>query len=187
MWNSLMNITRNIGENIKNAVFGFLNSIKNAFQNVFSGIVEAAKNLWRSLVGGSIFPDMLARIQQICAQMIGTVNVTISNINDEIVKAQARIEQFEGRIARFRHALVGLRAGFGGMHLRTPVPFMGSTATHVETHIHAPLVRVEGSADRRTALLAARMVEEALRTVLIESTSSAAPTKRIRWSGMLGR
>ncbi|RLI24722.1 MAG: hypothetical protein DRO52_05125 [Candidatus Hecatellales archaeon] len=48
-------------------------------------------------------------------------------------------------------------------------------------HINAPLVYVAGSADRRTAELAAELVRERLQTVLVEATSSMAPTKRIRW------
>ena len=46
--------------------------------------------------------------------------------------------------------------------------------------ITSPLVYVERSADRETTELAAKLIEQRLKTVLIESTSSAAPTKRIR-------
>lgn len=49
----------------------------------------------------------------------------------------------------------------------------------VSVEINAPLVYVEGSADKRTAELAAELVREKLKTVLIEVTSRSAPTKRI--------
>jgi hypothetical protein len=53
----------------------------------------------------------------------------------------------------------------------------------VTVTITAPLVNVEGSADRRTVELAVEKVKEALKTTLIEATSAAAPTKRIRVFG----
>jgi len=49
----------------------------------------------------------------------------------------------------------------------------------VTIQFNAPLVNVEGSADKRTAEYAARLVVEKLKTVLIEPTSQSAPTKRI--------
>ena len=46
--------------------------------------------------------------------------------------------------------------------------------------INGPLVNIEGSADRFTAELAAELVEEKLKNVIIEATSSQAKTKTIR-------
>jgi len=51
----------------------------------------------------------------------------------------------------------------------------------VNVNVSGPLVNVEGSADKATAEYAAELVKEKLKTVLIEATSSAAPTKRIRF------
>ena len=50
----------------------------------------------------------------------------------------------------------------------------------VNITINGPLVNIEGSADRFTAELAAELVEEKLRNVIIEATSSQAKTKTIR-------
>ncbi|RJX15266.1 hypothetical protein CW703_06910 [Candidatus Bathyarchaeota archaeon] len=50
----------------------------------------------------------------------------------------------------------------------------------VNITINGPLVNVEGSADRFTAELAAELVEEKLKNVIIEATSSQAKTKTIR-------
>jgi len=48
-------------------------------------------------------------------------------------------------------------------------------------------VNVEGSADERTAELAAEKVRDALRNVLVEASSGAAPGthKRVRVGGLL--
>jgi len=48
--------------------------------------------------------------------------------------------------------------------------------------VSGPLVYIAGSADRETAELAARLIQEKLRNVIIENTSSAAVTKRIMFS-----
>jgi hypothetical protein len=58
-------------------------------------------------------------------------------------------------------------------------------AASVVVNVNAPLVNVEGSADRQTAELAASLVAEKLKTVLIEKSSSAAPTSRIRIARMV--
>jgi hypothetical protein len=52
----------------------------------------------------------------------------------------------------------------------------------VSIQINAPLVNIEGSADRATADLAASMVQESLKNVVIEPSSSGAPatSKQIR-------
>jgi hypothetical protein len=57
----------------------------------------------------------------------------------------------------------------------------------VNITITGPLVAVEGSADRETAELAARLVEERLRSIILEQTSSGAPStsKRIRYGNMV--
>ena len=58
----------------------------------------------------------------------------------------------------------------------------------VSIQISAPLVNIEGSADRATADLAASMVQERLRNVIVEATSSGAPatSKMIRIGNKVG-
>jgi hypothetical protein len=65
----------------------------------------------------------------------------------------------------------------GGVGAAAPIP---AAPGHVTVNISAPLVNVEGSADKRTVELAVERVKEVLKTTLIEASSSAAPTKRIR-------
>jgi len=57
-----------------------------------------------------------------------------------------------------------------------------SGASSVNVSISGPLVNIEGNADRRTAELAAKLVEKKLYNVIVEASSSGAPTthKRIR-------
>jgi len=59
----------------------------------------------------------------------------------------------------------------------------GSEKPSISIQISAPLVNVEGSADRATAELAASMVEESLRNVIVEASSSGAPStsKMVRY------
>ena len=54
-------------------------------------------------------------------------------------------------------------------------------------NIQGPLVQILGSADRSTAELAARLVEERLRNVLVEASSASAPAthKRIRLGSVI--
>ncbi len=65
-------------------------------------------------------------------------------------------------------------------------PISGGGGTGNNITVQGPLVVIEGSADRATAELAARLVEEKLRSVLLEVTSSSAPaaSRRIRFGSV---
>jgi phage-related protein len=69
-----------------------------------------------------------------------------------------------------------------GIPLRTVTP-----ARSVTLNMNSPLVNIEGSADRETARLAASLVKEELRNVLVEASSSSAPGthKRVRSGGLI--
>jgi len=69
-----------------------------------------------------------------------------------------------------------------GIPLGTVAP-----ARSVTLIMNSPLVNIEGSADRETARLAADLVEEKLRNVLVEASSSSAPGthKRVRTGGLI--
>jgi hypothetical protein len=47
---------------------------------------------------------------------------------------------------------------------------------NVSIQITAPLIQIEGSADKKTAELAAAFVVDRLRSTIVEATSSGAPT-----------
>jgi len=88
------------------------------------------------------------------------------------------LESVKGFVAE-----VGKPAALGGIHMGAAPPVPPPAPAPVTVTITAPLVNVEGSADRRTVELAVEKVKEALKTTLIEATSAAAPTKRIRVMG----
>jgi hypothetical protein len=73
--------------------------------------------------------------------------------------------------------------GVSGLGVAAPnVPTPAAPAP-VTVSINAPLVNVEGSADKRTVELAVEKVKEALKSTLVEASSSGAVTKRIRVVG----
>jgi phage-related protein len=88
------------------------------------------------------------------------------------------LESVKGFVAE-----VGKPAALGGIHIGAAPPVPPPAPAPITVTITAPLVNVEGSADRRTVELAVEKVKEALKTTLIEATSAAAPTKRIRVIG----
>ncbi|MEM2921745.1 MAG: hypothetical protein QXF26_05445, partial [Candidatus Bathyarchaeia archaeon] len=63
----------------------------------------------------------------------------------------------------------------------------GSPAPSINVSVSGPLVVVHGSVDRETAEYAARLIEERLRSVLVEASSTSAPavSKRIRLGTVL--
>jgi len=88
------------------------------------------------------------------------------------------LESVKGFVAE-----VGKPAALGGIHIGAAPPVPPPAPAPITVTITAPLVNVEGSVDRRTVELAVEKVKEALKTTLIEATSAAAPTKRIRVMG----
>jgi ribosome-associated translation inhibitor RaiA len=71
--------------------------------------------------------------------------------------------------------------GEAGPEAVIPLDRMTQTS-HVTVEINAPLVNVEGNADRRTVELAVDQVMKKLKTVVVEATSGNAPStqRRIR-------
>jgi hypothetical protein len=94
------------------------------------------------------------------------------------------IESVKGFVAEIGKP--GLTVGGGAGVVGGPVP-VPPAAAPITVNITAPLVNVEGSADRRTAELASRQVLENLKSVIVEATSSAAPaySRRIRKSSLV--
>ncbi|MEM2568170.1 MAG: hypothetical protein QXH20_06865, partial [Candidatus Bathyarchaeia archaeon] len=92
------------------------------------------------------------------------------------------LEQVKGFVGGVKTVgLQTLEVGGVGVGAAAPAPIPAMAPVNVT--ITAPLVNIEGSADKATAELAARLVAEKLETVLVEASSSAAPTKRIRIMG----
>jgi len=106
--------------------------------------------------------------------------------NDELLQLEEKLwSQIAAIDEKYLQKIAGVRAKYGFGYAVTglkPGEVVAGLAKEKATtiHISGPLVVVEGSADKRTAELAADLVEKKLKTVLIESTSPSAPTKRIR-------
>ncbi len=96
------------------------------------------------------------------------------------VSSLPELPEIEGIGAPITESLVSSRLGAIGS-AASP----GSSPINIT--ITAPLVNVEGSADRETAKLAASLVKEELRNVVVEASSSGAPgtQKRIRTGGLI--
>ncbi|MEM3579476.1 MAG: hypothetical protein QXL54_04575 [Candidatus Bathyarchaeia archaeon] len=120
------------------------------------------------IVSRSVWTDMLIMMQR---QAEGTFKVLTKDV-----------ESFaEDWAAPLNKLATGLpTAGFkAAPPAHAPIP----PAAAPNLVLNAPLVNIEGSADKATAELAANLVAEKLKTVLVEATSTAAPTKRIRIMG----
>jgi len=83
----------------------------------------------------------------------------------------------------FQEGGVVPRTGWAYVHqgeVIIPPHKLGFFAQPVTFNVSSPLVVIEGSADKKTAEYAAKIVLDKLKRVVIENTSSGAPTKRIR-------
>ena len=104
--------------------------------------------------------------------MLQTNMSTMSDFYDTIAYASAAEEGAAVRRQAEREAAEAAMASV----------IRGQQTQSAVIEIHAPLVNIEGSADEATAERAAKLVEDALRSVIIEPTSSGAPatSKEIR-------
>ena len=101
-------------------------------------------------------------------------------------KSQKHIQTFISNV-KDTGLNVEAKVGVGAGALAGSAPVPPSAKPSVNVSITAPLVNVEGSADRRTAELASRQVLDQLKSVIVEATSSNAPAsmKRIRTQSMV--
>jgi hypothetical protein len=132
-------------------------STTDSFQNLATNVWVIARQLKHNIVGGSVWTDMLTQME------------------DTTAKSVAKIQsQFQGLKAE------GLVSG-GGFGVPEALPGAGGKAP-VVLHITAPLVNIEGSADKATVDLATRQVLDKLKSIIVEPTASYSSTtqKRIR-------
>jgi hypothetical protein len=168
---------------LADAAKGAWDFITSSFEDLKSSIVEGAEDLYETLVGGSVWTDMmqemisetdrgLERISRSFQELTPQIAVTV---DEAAVKAGAALKEL-----RLPAPTVGIAGALGG-----------AVGPSVNLQINAPLVNIEGSADERTAELAAELaaekVRDALRNVLVEASSSGAPVthKRVRVGGLL--
>ena len=161
-WNNMINGLQNVWNNFSNWLTNswngltaglkqgwddFASSVSKGWSNFTSGIQKGAEDLWKKLVGGSIWTDMFNDMIAVTERSFNKINAIASRgMND-----------------------------FSAV-VETPTVGGGNIVT-----VTGPLVTVYGSVDEERL---ARLIQDKLRNVLIENTSSAAPTKRIRIAGI---
>jgi hypothetical protein len=185
-------------EPFRNAV----NGLWDALVNFFKPALEAVKGAWDSFVGALRW-GYETFIKPVIDAIVGFFN-WVEDVKSGIAGfftglfggggagaaaggAAAGYVPPEAAAAMARAGVPGLQSG--GIVTAPTLAFLGEHGPEaviplerlpsMTIQFNAPLVNVEGSADKRTAEYAARLVVEKLKTVLIEPTSQSAPTKRI--------
>ncbi|MEM3628321.1 MAG: hypothetical protein QXK98_06265 [Candidatus Bathyarchaeia archaeon] len=158
-----------------------LKPLADFLSNTFKPVFDAVGNVVNAVKGGI---DWLANaLKGLCfkhaAPMAEKFNRALKETNTLTDTATEQISSLASSLKGLPSPKLGATTGLA--HVAPPVPPL---AGEVKIVFEAPLVNVEGSADRRTAELAAELIEEKLKSVLVEATSSAAPTKRIRFTGI---
>jgi len=139
-----------------------VNSIGGDVEEMARGMEAKLKRLNEELVGGSVWTDLMQRM---------------------VNQAQATTRVVGGLFGQMgvyaTEAIPGV-ISFAGLSL--PAAGAGPSTT---INITGPLVHVAGSADRQTAALAANIVSQQLKNVVVEASSPGAPQtqKRLRFGG----
>ena len=185
---------------------GASSAISTSVSGFCSGVTDWFAGLSAAITGGSIWPDMLESMigqsQSGLGEMSKGFSVGLGNIKAQVEKVYADVvsasdKSFSVLAAVKRAAEVvvppisipevnpGVLPGRSGAVPSSPFAnnqmmraIGGFEKPPISIQISAPLVNVEGSADRATADLAASMVQEALRNVIVEASSSGAPVTR---------
>ena len=108
-------------------------------------------------------------------------------IHDAVESGKRDLSEFVGAVdTSMRGALGGIQKFTGAAAIGVPTPPLGlGSSQPISISISGPLVNIEGSADEKTADLAAEKMRDELKSVLIEATSGQATTKRIRDIGRM--
>ncbi|MEM2177027.1 MAG: hypothetical protein QXN34_06845 [Archaeoglobaceae archaeon] len=173
-----------LGESFRNAWDNFVNWARSGWDRITSTISDAVNRCgdWLSGFGQSVgktlsdaWGSIMNFINNICfAHAIGeAVESAEHDLNRFVNIVDESMNRAYGEIR-------GFNMGLGGLGMSVPAP---PAAGALNVNINAPLVYVEGSADEKTVRKAVEELERRLKTVLIEASSTAAPTKRIRLAG----
>jgi uncharacterized protein YicC (UPF0701 family) len=133
-----------------------------SFTEMTDSALFQAKKMSNELVMLSIWPDMLEEMNRQTKENLGAVEKRFSEMGENI---QIRIPSVSS--LNTSEGIRGTASGHGGI---------------VNINITGPLVNIEGNADKKTVDLAANQVLAKLKTIIVEPTSSNAPStqKRIR-------
>ncbi|MEM2424318.1 MAG: hypothetical protein QXO15_00940 [Nitrososphaerota archaeon] len=171
-----------------------------AYETFIKPVIEGIKWLTETLNGAAsttkkILRDFTGAIEKSLSNAGQTIQNFISSIcfahaiHNAVKSAEKDLTKFTDTVNecmnRAHSEIKDFNARLSGLGLSTQTITIQSAAPPITIQINAPLVNVEGNADRRVVELAVRMIQERLKTVLIEPTSHAAPTKRIHVAGGL--
>jgi phage-related protein len=199
-------IAYNTCEPFRNAINQIGATLMDIFKPAIDAVSDALSWLWNNVV--QPFIDGLKWLSDSLASVAGWFNTigsnatTSSGMIDSYTQSMIDLYQTVGQppstglIESFEFldkAMKGIETPelkispfadetMKGIPLGTVTP-----ARSVTLIMNSPLVNIEGSADRETARLAADLVEEKLRNVLVEASSSSAPGthKRVRTGGLI--
>jgi hypothetical protein len=176
IWEAFANALKWIWDNILKPLADFFNSTFKPLLDAVGGFVKWCGDGIKWL--GDQLGKLCFKHATPLAEKFGE---TLENVNRQVGSAAENIGDLSSSLRGVRGAGIGVVGGVGaaGVYAAGP-PIPAMAAAPVSVNISAPLVNVEGSADRRTAEMAVNLALEKLKTVVIEATSSAAPTKRIR-------
>jgi hypothetical protein len=179
-WNTVSSWCNNVGSAIVNAVSWACSSASSALQSFASSAANAlgaAGSAIANFISSICFAHAIGAAVESSQKDLGK---WVDVVGTSMHKAK---EHVQGFIANMKD--VGL-----DVNAKVPEPVtMGSmivpptmSRPNITVTITAPLVQIQGSADRATAELAAKMVNDQLQNVIVEATSANAPTtqKRIR-------
>lgn len=179
LWKNVLEPLANFLTGVLKVAFDVIMVPINAFMGAINWIISAAKTV--SDVLGGIGKALMG----LCFAHATPAAVAF---NETLASSMELTDKLTGNVANLGDSLKGL-TGMGA----EAMPLMGggigagavptpTAKALVTVNITAPLVNVEGSADRATVDLASKQVLESLKSVLVEPTSAyaAATQKRIR-------
>lgn len=182
-WNMISGAANSVGSAISgglsaagNAISGAANTVENSMStvtNAVSGGLSKAGSAISNFIGSICFAHALANA---AGDSQKTMTDWASMMGEKMGKGLSAIKDFNVGA----NISGGGAAGAVGAGGNVPV---GSAVSRPVIYISAPLVQIQGSADKATAKLAAQYVQESLQNVIVEPTSSAGITrKRVRIS-----
>src|SRR5271157_259422 len=150
---------------VTNTLGGFVNDV--------SGAMKGAGNAISGFINSICFAHALAGAAESSQKTMGD---WVGLVKDSMNKGLGAIKDFNSQAQISGAPMIGAIGGAGAL-LSGP-----SKPTTVQVVNQAPLVYIEGSADKATADLASKQVLQSLQTIIVEPTSShaAATQKRIR-------
>jgi hypothetical protein len=181
LWNNvLVPLGKFLGGALLTAWNALADGISYVYNNILKPVFDALKAVWDYVI--KPIADTIGAIVGAVSGFLGIGGGAPSNQN---LGVGGRL-QTGGVVMRPTVALLGEAGPEAIIPLNKitqviPIREMGN-AGGVMIEINAPLVSIAGSADRQTAELAARLVQDRLRNVLVEASSSSAGLthKRIR-------